>query len=230
MPTRCRSGCDRPPLPSVGACVVRRHRRAPTAASAPSCARADRDRLALIAAMLMAFVALRRVGTSLSIAPVCYGADSLHAQRVVATGGDPEQACAAAVGRRPVRAGAVPDFDVCVLRRVCSAVFPGEAGSVCSRLDLPRELGRQPRRAVRRRGQPPRCRRSASSRDQAAADRRTDEIATRGLAGWKAEVGAGWDDPKRTVCVDRVPTLSTRHDRASSARTMRGTELRAGSA
>lgn len=162
--------------------------------------------LVLIAALLMAFVAVRRVGTSLSIAPVCYGADSLSAQKIVASGGDPQQACAQvwAGGRFGTRA--VPDFDVCVLPSGVLAVFPGEAGSVCRRLDLPASSGdNRVERFI-----------DAVNREVSAAcvgrDRALEivngEIATRGLTSWKAEVGAGWNDVNHT-CASIASDSST---------------------
>ena len=162
--------------------------------------------LALIAALLMAFVAVRRIGTSLSIAPVCFGADSLSSQKIVASGGDPQQVCAQvwAGGRFGTRA--VPDFDVCVLPSGVPAVFPGEAGSVCRRLDLPASSGdnRVGRfiDAVNREVSA-----TCMSRDR-ALEFVNGEIATRGLEGWKAEVGAGWDDPKHS-CASIGPDMST---------------------
>ena len=152
--------------------------------------------LALVALMLMAFVQARRVGTPLSVAPVCYDADSLSAPRVVASAGDPEHACAQVWAAGEFGTRAVPDFDVCVLSSGVPAVFPGEAGSVCSRLDLPQSSGdnRVERfiDAVNRDVSA-----SCTSRDRAlvVVD---EEIAKRDLSSWKAEIGAGWDDPSRT--------------------------------
>ena len=163
--------------------------------------------LVLIALMIMAFVAVRRVGTSLSIAPVCYSADSLSAPRVVAAGGDPEQACAQvwAGGRFATRV--VPDFDVCVLPSGVLAVFPGESGSVCSRLDLPQSSGDN---RVERFVDSVNREVSATciSRDR-AAEIVNGEIAQRGLSDWKVATGAGWDDPTHT-CASIGQDPSTR--------------------
>jgi hypothetical protein len=163
--------------------------------------------IALIALMVMGFVALRRVGTSLSSAPVCYGADSLSAQKVVASAADPEQACAQvwAGGRFGTRV--VPDFDMCVLPSGVLAVFPGEAGSVCSRLDLPQSSGDN---RVERFIDSVNRRVSASCIGRDRATEIVDaEIARRGLAKWKAEIGAGWDDPSRT-CASVAADPSTK--------------------
>ena len=109
--------------------------------------------IALVALMLMAVAALQRAGTSAAGAPVCYGSDSLQGPRVVVAGGDPIQACAPLWESGRFGGTKVPDFDVCVLPSGVLAVFPGESGSVCSRLDLPASSGDN--RAERcRRGQP----------------------------------------------------------------------------
>jgi len=97
--------------------------------------------IALLALLLLGFAALRRQGTSLSIAPVCFGSDSVHGPKVVAAGGDPEQACATVWAGGRFGATAAPDFDVCVLPSGVLGVFPGESGSVCPRLDLPESSG-----------------------------------------------------------------------------------------
>jgi len=149
----------------------------------------------LVAAMLMAFVALHRVGTSLSIAPVCYESDSLQAPNVVVTAGDPKQACASLwAGGRFGRS--VPDFDVCVLPSGVLAVFPGESGSVCSRLDLPASSGDNSVErfvdALNRRVSA-RCFRL----DQAAQIAK-EELKRRRLAGWRILPGDGTADAVRT--------------------------------
>jgi hypothetical protein len=151
--------------------------------------------LVLVALMLMAFVQVRRVGTSLSVAPVCYGADSLGARRVVVGAGDPEHACAQVWAGGEFGARAVPDFDVCVLSSGVPAVFPGEAGSVCSRLDLPQSSGDN---RVERFVDAVNREVSATCIGRYRALQVVDEeIAKRDVPGWKAEIGAGWDDPSR---------------------------------
>jgi hypothetical protein len=160
--------------------------------------------IALTAALLMAFVALRRVGTSLSTAPVCYQADSLESQRVVATAGDAKQACAAlwTSGRF---GSAVPDFDVCVLPSGALGVFPGEAGSVCSQLDLPESSGDN---RIERFVDALNRRITASCVPPDQAKRIAEkELASRGLTNWT--VTAGEADAKHP-CASVSPHTSER--------------------
>jgi hypothetical protein len=97
--------------------------------------------IALIALMLMAFVMIRRESGTLAAAPACYAADSLTAPRVIASGDSPAHACAALWESGRFGTHGVPKFDVCVLPSGVAAVFPGESGSVCAKLDLPEESG-----------------------------------------------------------------------------------------
>ena len=101
----------------------------------------------LIVPALVAFVHVQKDPPSLPTSVVCYSAADLGARRiVVGSAGDAAKACAsvwskggfAGLGTTP-RSGT--GFDVCVLPTGVAAVFPGESGSVCSRLGLAQSSG-----------------------------------------------------------------------------------------
>jgi hypothetical protein len=93
--------------------------------------------VALIAATFAAFAAVNRDDATTGTSTVCYAERNLKSEHEVAGFGDPVQVCTqlwhdGAFGDRPVP----KEFDACVLSTGAPAVFPGEAGSVCSTLGL----------------------------------------------------------------------------------------------
>jgi len=95
---------------------------------------------------LVAFVAVRKDAPTLPTSVVCYSSADLGARRiVVGSTGDAAKACEsiwssggfAGLGTQRSASG----FDVCVLPSGVAAVFPGESGSVCSRLGLAASSG-----------------------------------------------------------------------------------------
>jgi len=97
--------------------------------------------IVLLTVILIAAMFVRRESNSVGSAPVCYSSASMTSSRVVAIGDDPRAACVGLWTHGRFGSGAAPNFDVCVLPSGVLAVFPGEAGSVCPRLDLPESSG-----------------------------------------------------------------------------------------
>jgi hypothetical protein len=95
----------------------------------------------VLTVILIAATFVRRESSSVGVAPVCYSSASMSSPRVVAIGDDPRAACVGLWTHGRFGSGAAPNFDVCVLPSGVLAVFPGEAGSVCPRLDLPESSG-----------------------------------------------------------------------------------------
>ena len=159
--------------------------------------------IVLVALMVMAFVAVRRQRASVEVGSECYAADSLDARRVVAPPADPERSCAELWAAGDLGRGAVPDFDVCTLPAGLLAVFPGESGSVCSRLDLPEYAGDNSidRFAHSVNGQVS----SACIGLRPAEQIVTREIAHRHLSGWTFKRRPGGFDTQRpcaSIAVD----------------------------
>jgi hypothetical protein len=92
----------------------------------------------VLAALVGAFALVDRGAPDVTAGPLCYSAASLDARRIATSGGaDLRSACAELWTRGDFGSGPVPShFDVCVLGTGASAVFPGEAGSVCEKLGL----------------------------------------------------------------------------------------------
>jgi hypothetical protein len=103
--------------------------------------------IVLLVLAALAFVALRKDSPTQPTSVACYSSADLNARRIVVVlSGDAVQTCEAmwsngdfadlGVKERPTGS-----FDVCVLPTGVAAVFPGESGSVCSRLGLPESSG-----------------------------------------------------------------------------------------
>jgi hypothetical protein len=121
----------------------------------------------VLAALLGAFALVHQSEPDVGAGPVCYESASLDARSVVTSGGgDLRAACARLWREGFFGTGPVPtQFDVCVLPQGAPAVFPGEAGSVCSGLGLPEahttpeadRIGKAEREAGLALGGPDRC-------------------------------------------------------------------------